>query len=160
MRRSLQAARFTSTRSVVPLLAAAVALGAAWQMRGHERVRDLTWETRSLGAIRFPTPTVRVFRSSRELQRYVTRADPGAHVPELDLTGLAGLVLVTAGPRSSDGYAVQVRRIVEERSRIVVQASERAPSVGDDAVPGVTYPYRLLALRRLGKQVVVKWQGR
>ena len=156
MLRSPRAARFTSISSVVALLA----VGVAWQARGHDDLRTLPYSTRSLGAVAFPTPTVRVFRSNEELQGYVAQAEPGTRARDVDFPRGGALVLVTTGPRSSSGYAIAVERVVEERSRIVVHAVERAPRLGEVVRPVVSSPYRLLALRRLTKSVVVDWRGR
>jgi len=156
MRRFPRAARSTCICSA----AALVAVGAAWQARGHETIRELPYGTPSLGAVAFPTPTVRVFRSNDELQRYVAQAEPGTSVADFDFSRWAGFVLVTTGPRSNGGHSIDVRRVVEERSRIIVYAVERAPRLGDAVRPEVTSPYRLLALKRLGKPVAVEWAGR
>jgi hypothetical protein len=137
-----------------------VAAGAAWQAHGHQTVGGLTYATPSLGAIAFPTPTVRVFRSNAELHRYLAQAEPGRGAGGLDFSRWDAVVLVTTGPRSSTGYAVDIRSVVEERSRVVVHAVERAPRLGDAVQPRVTSPYRLVALRRLHKPVVVEWAGR
>jgi hypothetical protein len=65
-------------------------------------------------------------------------------------------VLITSGPRSSTGYSIEVRKALVERGRIsiVVRELDR---------PGhakITYPYRLLVFRDLGKPVHVHWEGR
>jgi hypothetical protein len=138
-----------------------VAAGAAWKARGHETLGELAYGTPSLGAIAFPTPTVRVFRSNSELHRYVAQAEPGRSAGDLDFSRRWGaVVLVTTGPRSSTGYAVGIRRVVEERARVVVQAVERTPRLGDPVRPEVGSPYRLVALEQLDKPVVVEWAGR
>ena len=65
-------------------------------------------------------------------------------------------VLITSGPRSSTGYSIEVRRALVERGRISIVVRE-----GDK--PGrakLTYPYRLLVFRDLGKPVHVHWEGR
>lgn len=68
--------------------------------------------------------------------------------------------MLAAGPRSSSGYAVRVLGVTEERRRIVVSALEVAPSLGDPVRAGVTYPFKVIALPRSGKTVVVRWRGR
>ena len=156
MRRFPRAARSTCICSA----AALVAVGAAWQARGHQAVRELPYRTPSLGTIAFPTPTVRVFRSNEELRRYVAQAEPGRRAGDVDFSRRAALMLVTTGPRSSSGYAIEVQRVVEERSRVVVHAVERAPRLGDAVRPKVTSPYRLLAFTRLDKPVAVEWARR
>ena len=65
-------------------------------------------------------------------------------------------VLITSGPRSSTGYSIEVRRAVVERGRISIV-------VGELDRPGrakLSYPYRLLVFRDLGKPVHVHWEGR
>jgi hypothetical protein len=114
----------------------------------------------SLGPVAFPTPTVRSFRSNAELQRYVSQAEPGRRVRRLDFKRWPRIVLVTLGPRSSSGYSIDVKRVVEERTRIAVDAVERTPRLGDAVRPEVTSPYRLLALRATDKPATVRWAGR
>jgi hypothetical protein len=65
-------------------------------------------------------------------------------------------VLITSGPRSSTGYALEVRRAVVERGRVSIVVRELD-------TPGhaeVTYPYRLLVFPKLDKPVHVHWEGR
>lgn len=70
------------------------------------------------------------------------------------------LVVLAAGPRSSTGYRVRVLGVSEERRRIVVSALEVTPTLGERVRAGVTHPYRLIALPRSDKTVVVHWRGR
>lgn len=69
-------------------------------------------------------------------------------------------VLIAAGPRSSTGYVLNVERVVEERSRVVVVAREHAPSLGDPVQPRVTYPYRLITIPRTSKPTHLELEGR
>jgi hypothetical protein len=65
-------------------------------------------------------------------------------------------VLITSGPRSSTGYSIEVTRALVERGRISIVVRELHR-------PGrakITYPYRLLVFRDLGKPVHVHWEGR
>ncbi len=65
-------------------------------------------------------------------------------------------VLITAGPRSSTGYSLEVRHAVVEHGRISITVRERDK-------PGrakVTYPYLLLVFPKLDKPVHVHWEGR
>jgi hypothetical protein len=70
------------------------------------------------------------------------------------------VVLATAGPRSSSGYALRVLEVREERTRVLVRVREQTPSLGRRTRPGVTYPYRLITIPRTAKRVVVHWEGR
>jgi len=65
-------------------------------------------------------------------------------------------VLITSGPRSSTGYSIQIRRAVVERSRILINVRE----LDRPGHAKLTYPYRLLVFRDLGKPVHVHWEGR
>lgn len=65
-------------------------------------------------------------------------------------------VLITSGPRSSAGYSIEVTRALVERGRISIVVREADK-------PGrakLTYPYRSLVFRDLGKPVHVHWEGR
>ncbi len=142
--------------------AAAVAVGAGWQAWQHGRVRELPFADVTLGPVRFPTPTVHTYRTLRPLRRYVLSADPG-HVPsapalaKLDF-GRYSLILVVLGPRSSTGYSIRVGSVEEQRNRIVVHASQRAPRLGTKVQAAVTYPYRLLRVPATRKPAVVIWE--
>jgi hypothetical protein len=68
--------------------------------------------------------------------------------------------MIAVGPRSGTGYSVEVQRVVEHHRSIDVYARERTPSLGDSVTAGVTYPYRVIAIRRSHKPVYVKLQGR
>jgi hypothetical protein len=65
-------------------------------------------------------------------------------------------VLITSGPRSSTGYSIEVRRALVERGRISIVVRE----VDKPGRAKLTYPYRLLVFRDLGKPVHVHWEGR
>jgi hypothetical protein len=69
-------------------------------------------------------------------------------------------VLVSAGPRSSTGYRVEIVSAVRERGRIVLTVRERTPSLADPGRPRVTYPYRLVVFERSDVPVYVRWLGR
>lgn len=91
------------------------------------------------------------------LDEEVRGAPPDA--PRIDFERRRAL-LATVGPRSSSGYAVDVVGIREERRRIVVGLRERTPGVTTPVQPRVTYPFRLVTIRRGEKRVVFEWAGR
>ena len=68
-------------------------------------------------------------------------------------------VLVSPGPRSSTGYAVRVARIVEQRTRILMDVRERTPRLGQPVEARVTYPYVLVEIPRTRKHVTIHWLG-
>ena len=74
--------------------------------------------------------------------------------------GRREVVVVSLGPRSSSGYSLRVKRVVERRREIDVYVQERTPSLGDPVEPRVTYPYRAITIARSSKPVYVKLQGR
>jgi hypothetical protein len=89
------------------------------------------------------------------------RNNPGRplHLPNIDFSRRE-VYLVAAGPRSSSGYELQVLRVRDLGDHIVVVVHEQTPSLGETVQARVTYPFRLIALPRSGKPVVLKWPGR
>jgi PrcB C-terminal len=85
---------------------------------------------------------------------------PGFETPRaavrVTTLGDAKHVLITSGPRSSTGYSIEVRRALVERGRISIVVRE----VDKPGRAKLTYPYRLLVFRDLGKPVHVHWEGR
>lgn len=65
-------------------------------------------------------------------------------------------VLIASGPRSSSGYALEIRRAVVERGRLYIVVRE----LDKPGRARVTYPYRLLVFPKLDKPVHVHWEGR
>jgi hypothetical protein len=120
--------------------------------------RDLNGE---LGQVEFTRKVTAVYRSRQAFQHLLDRTMPGRppRVPPLDFTR-DEVVVVSLGPRSSTGYSLQVLRVVERRRGIDVVVRERTPSLGEPVDPRVTYPYRAIAIRRTGKPVSVKLEGR
>jgi hypothetical protein len=100
----------------------------------------------------------RRFRERSQLEDYVSQnGTPPA--PRIDFAHDEAL-LVSAGPRSSSGYRVEVASAVRERGRIVLTVRERTPSLADPGQPRVTYPYRLLVFKRTDVPVDVHWLNR
>jgi hypothetical protein len=70
------------------------------------------------------------------------------------------VVLIASGARSSTGYALRVLSVTEHGDRVVVDIREETPTLDEPVTARLTYPTRLIALRRPGKRVVVHWEGR
>ena len=79
--------------------------------------------------------------------------------PPVDF-GRDEVVVISLGPRSSTGYSLRVKRVVERRRGIYIYLRERTPWLRDPVDPRVTYPYRALTIARSSKPVYVKLQGR
>jgi hypothetical protein len=132
-----------------------VALAAGWlvyhRLYGESGDRALEWRdvTPAASWARIPRPTVRVLESRAELARVFPKA------PAIDFARQRG-VLISFGPRSSSGYAVEVEDVREERRRIVVVVRERSPTLSDSVRQRVTYPFRLITLPRGDKPVEVE----
>jgi hypothetical protein len=139
--------------------AALAALAAAWilyvDLYRHGGDHPLAWVDLSgkLEHAQFPKPASKVFRDARSLERFLPAPPP------IDFRRREA-VLVASGPRSSTGYSLDVLRVTEERSRIVVEIRERTPHLGDPVRAVVTYPFRLITLPRSDKPVKIDWQGR
>ena len=117
--------------------------------------------TKQAGPLEFTHITVKLFDNRRDLVEVLQRNNPGValHLPPIDFTR-ERVFLVAAGPRSSTGYDLRVAHVRDEGGRIIVAVKERTPSLGESVQPRVTYPYRLLALRRGDDPVKLKWLGR
>ena len=114
-----------------------------------------------LGHVEFTRKVTGVYRSRSSLLALLRATMPGrAPTPPRVDWGRDEVVVVSLGPRSSTGYSLEVRRVVERRRGIDVYLRERTPSLGEPVQPMVTYPYRALAIRRSDKPVSVKLQGR
>ena len=99
----------------------------------------------------------RLFRDQEQLERYLARAH-ARETPTVDFSNRQ-LLLVSTGPRSSTGYAIEIVGVEEQDRTITVRVREVSPRLGDRVEAGVTYPYRLLSLPA-DRDVVVDWLGR
>ena len=117
--------------------------------------------TRRTGPLEFTRISRDVYRSRAALLEVLERNNPGRTIalPRIDFARREAY-LVAAGPRSSTGYKLEIVRVTDTGSRIVVTVHERTPSLGDPAGARVTYPYRLITLPRSTKPVKLKWPGR
>jgi hypothetical protein len=125
---------------------------------GEDRAVAWTDLTPQIGPMTIVRADRRVFRERSRLQEHLRGAHPGRPLPAVDFS-TRQLLLVSAGARSSTGYAVEVLSVREQDGKITVRIRERSPRVGDDVEPRVTYPYRLLSLPA-GPDVYVDWLGR
>jgi hypothetical protein len=82
----------------------------------------------------------------------------GGEAPPVDF-GRRQVLLVSPGPRSSTGYAVEIISVRERDDELTVTVRERTPSLNDRVESRVTFPYRLLSLPA-GRDVYVDWPGR
>lgn len=144
-------------------IAAFVALVAGWIAYTHLwrdararplAYRDLTAELRGLQPAR---QAGRVFSDAKGLARYARFAGSSGEVrlPRIDFARDEA-VLFASGPRSSSGYTLRIERAVEERGRVLIVVRESSRPARAE----LTYPYRLVVFRRLGKPVDLEWQGR
>ena len=140
-----------------------VALAAAgWLVYSHTgSSHELAWREVRLGDVQFTRKVTGVYRSQHSLAHLLASTMPGRApaTPALNF-GRDEVVVVSLGPRSSSGYALRVVRLAERRRRIDLTLREQTPSLGEPVAARVTYPYLALAIRRSGKPVYVKLQGR
>jgi hypothetical protein len=147
------ARRFTCTSAVALLF-----LASCGSTPRNIPYTDLT---RQSGQLEFTRITRDVFRSRAALLDVLERNNPGRaiHLPKIDFRR-SEIYLVAAGPRSSSGYELQVVRVQDVGSHILVVVHERTPSLDDTVQARVTYPFRMIALARSDKPVKLKWPGR
>jgi hypothetical protein len=146
---------------VVVLAAVAWLAYSHWWAEGDEH--PVAWRDLSpqLGTVEFTRKVTAVYRSRAAFARLLEATMPGRapKPPPVDWNR-DEVVVIALGPRSSTGYSLRIRRVVERRNGIDVYARERTPSLGEPVTARVTYPYRALVLRRSSKPVSVKLQGR
>jgi len=117
--------------------------------------RDLSAQVGPLTIVRSER---RLFRKRSSFARYLRLAGAGKHVPPVDFSARQ-LLLVSPGPRSSTGYAVEILSVRERSVKITVRVRERTPKLDERVEARVTYPYRLVSLPA-DKNVDVDWLGR
>jgi hypothetical protein len=117
--------------------------------------RDLSVE---VGPLEITRSERRLIQERKALARFLARAGFDGTLPEIDFSKRQ-LLLVSPGPRSSSGYAVDVLDVTEKDEEITVRVREQTPGLGERVDPRVTHPYRLLSLPA-GKDVYVDWIGR
>ena len=116
--------------------------------------RDLSAQ---VGPLSIAATERRLFRDQEQLERYLARAH-ARETPTVDFSNRQ-LLLVSTGPRSSTGYAIEIVGVEEQDRTITVRVREVSPRLGDRVEARVTYPYRLLSLPA-DRDVVVDWLGR
>ncbi len=132
------------------------------QVRSDGASRPVAWRdiTAELGPVRFPHSTVRHFRLRKSVRLYLHDVMPQGTPTAPPIPAGHEVIFVVAGPRSSSGYDVRIVSVVKKSSRVVVTAREITPALGQRVVPGLTFPYRLILIRRIRKPVHLVWQGR
>jgi hypothetical protein len=130
----------------------------AYQLWPEGKGRRVAWQdlTAQTGQLTITRQTKRLFREEGVFREYVAGA--GGQAPAVDFDRRQ-LLLVSPGPRSSTGYAVEIVDVRERDGELTVTVREQTPSVNDRVKPRVTFPYRLLSLPA-GRDVYVDWPGR
>jgi hypothetical protein len=141
--------------------AAGVLWTQVWKAGGTKRLawQDVTAQVR--GRALWPKSETRSFWRQRQVDRYLARIFPrGApSFPRVDYAHRR-LVLVSAGPRSSTGYRVEILGATEHRGAIRILAREVTPALGQRVVAKLTSPFELITIPATSKRVYVQWQGR
>ena len=148
----------STRRGVLVATALAVVTGwVAWQgLWAHGDVGSLAWVDLTERTLAQPEDAgLRVLRNRGDVED----ALPSATVPPIDF-GRRTAILVSAGPRSSSAYGLEVDSVTEERRRIVVTVRERTPSLAVPGAPTLTFPFRLITIERSTKPVVLDRIGR
>jgi hypothetical protein len=142
----------------------AIAGGVVWtQVVETSGSRRVAWQdvTARMGPVLWPKSVTRSFWKRRQLTRYLARTFPRGAPPAPHFDFLhRRLILVAAGPRASTGYAVEIVRVTDRRGDVRLLAHETTPTLGEQVVPRLTSPYRLITIPATTKRVYVRWQGR
>jgi hypothetical protein len=139
------------------LTAAAAAGWLGWTAWGHGADRPLAWRDLSDRTLAQPERSQLLAVSDERSLR--AALGETATLPPIDFDERTG-VLIAAGPRSTDAYALEVVRVTEERRRIVVSIRERAPSLARPGAARLTFPFRLITIARTEKPIELDWEGR
>jgi hypothetical protein len=120
--------------------------------------RDATAQLRGIELTR---PAGVTFLKPGDLAAYLRQAVPGRIPPAPRIDWAKDeVVLIASGARSSTGYALHVLSVTDRGGRVVVDVREETPTLSTPVTARLTYPHRLLVLRRPGKPVTVHWEGR
>jgi hypothetical protein len=123
----------------------------------QEKSEPVEWHAVAVGPLTVTFQERRLFRTRRQLASFLEQTS-AKRMPRVDFSSRQ-LLLVTTGPRSSSGYAIDVLGATEKDGKITVKVRERAPGLSKRVDPHVTYPYRLISLPA-GHEVFVDWVGR
>jgi hypothetical protein len=127
----------------------------------HRSQRGLPWLdlTKVVGPLVFPHATTRELPGPKTFALYLRLHRASRYVPPPDFNH--GIVLVVAvGPRSSTAYSLQVLRVTEQRSRVIVKLRENGPTIANPGRARITYPYRMLTFPKTHKPTFVTILGR
>lgn len=146
--------------AVVAILAAAAAWVGWQELWAHGGDRPLAWRDLTARTLAEPPSSgLAVFSSRAELRGALTVGGRSATVPPIDFAR-RDAILVSAGPRSSGAYELDVLAVTEERRRIVVSVRERTPSLARPGAARLVFPFRLITIERRDKNVTLDWRGR
>jgi hypothetical protein len=149
----------------IALAVALLVFVAVWTISrhvfAHDTVRGLPWLdlTNVVGPLTFPRATTRELPGPKTFALYLRLHKAMRRVPPPDFKH--GIVLVVAvGPRSSTAYSLQVLRVTEQRSRVIVKLRENTATTTNPGQARVTYPYRMITFPKTHKPTFVTIRGR
>jgi hypothetical protein len=133
-----------------------------WGHGDDKRVRWVDF-THRFGELRFDHAGARLIHGGRTLRKFLNEhgSTPLARRPMPTFNWRhRDVVVVATGPRSAEGYEIQIVRIRLERRRLVVTVRERAPRLGRPQRAEFRYPYRLITIPKLERNLYVETLGR
>lgn len=149
--------RSRSTSSALAAVAVAAAGWLGWLGWGHGGDAPLPWRDvtgRTLGE-----PGRSQLRSFEDAGSLRAALGASATAPPIDF-GRREAVLISAGPRSSTAYALDIVRVTEERRQIIVTIRERTPTLAAPGAARLGFPFRLITIDQTGKPIELDWKGR
>lgn len=130
---------------------------------GHRRVRSLPWNDLSavVAPLRFPHGALRQIVGPKTFKVYLREhhSPRGSRPPLVDFRHRVA-VFWAVGPRSSEGYALEILSVTEQKRRVVILGRERTPTLRRRVRIGITYPFRLLTIPRTRKPIFLDVEGR
>ncbi|MFH1100584.1 MAG: protease complex subunit PrcB family protein [Methanobacteriota archaeon] len=74
-------------------------------------------------------------------------------MPVVDFTDNT-VIAVFFGQHSSLGYEIQIEKIVENNTRVIVYVKESSPKPGEPAGSALTQPYHIIKTKKITKEII------
>ena len=76
-------------------------------------------------------------------------------IPEIDFSNNT-IIAVDLGVRNTGGYSIEITKVVETDSKVIVSVKESRPSHNAMVTQSFTQPYHVIKIRKITKPIVFK----
>jgi hypothetical protein len=128
---------------------------------GNDRLRVLPWRdlTSRVAPLRFTHGTTRLLPGPKTFALYLRERGFRGHPPRIDFDR-RDVILIALGPRSTTGYELHVKSVVEQRRRVIVTLREQTPTLGESGAVRTVHPFRLITIPKRDKRKFLHIEGR